>query len=197
MSQVVDPSVSLAKFNREVRKLKAPSGTLARGWLLLRAEFPIIEIGFAAVKLQPPIIALAARFDFTDYDVRPLSVRFIDPFKGEVLAKEQLVSKMLRLDPAIPPEMAAHMRAGSIPWPPDSAEIIQGYPGDLAFLCLPGVREYHDNSAHSGDPWELHRATGEGSVLQIAEKIWQYGADPIAVMAFEMKATFRQAYIPS
>ncbi|WP_306919914.1 putative metal-binding protein [Rhizobium mesoamericanum] len=33
---------------------------------------------------------------------------------------------------------------------------------DEPFLCMAGVREYHDNPAHSGDPWLLHRGSGEG-----------------------------------
>ena len=52
-------------------------------------------------------------------------------------------------------------------------------PDDRPFICLPGIREYHDNPAHSGDPWLMHRGSGEGSLAFILEKVWTYGVNPI------------------
>lgn len=50
---------------------------------------------------------------------------------------------------------------------------------DAPFLCMPGIREYHDNPAHSGDSWLLHRRSGEGSLAFIVDKIIKYGTGPI------------------
>lgn len=196
MSQVVDPAVSQAKFDAEVARFEAHRAAYAkRGWWLLAAEFPLVEMAFVATNIRPAIVALVARFDFTDYDIKPLSVTFIDPFSGAELPAEQLVSRMKRLDPAFPAPMAAQVMAmGQVP---PFQDLIQAYPGQPGFLCMPGVRQYHDHAAHSGDPWELHRASGEGSMLNIAEKIWQYGSNPINRLGFELAPSFQQSGIPA
>jgi Predicted metal binding domain len=52
-------------------------------------------------------------------------------------------------------------------------------PATPGFLCLPGTRAYHEHPAHSGDPWELHRKTGEGRLFALLETVWRYGAAPM------------------
>ena len=52
-------------------------------------------------------------------------------------------------------------------------------PEDLPFLCIPGVKEYHDHPGHSGDPWELHRPAGEGRLVRLLEVISKYGLEPV------------------
>jgi len=47
------------------------------------------------------------------------------------------------------------------------------------FLCLPGTRAYHAHPAHTGDPWEIHRAVGEGKLFNLLETVWRYGTAPI------------------
>jgi hypothetical protein len=196
VTQVVDPAVSRAKFDAEIERFEAHRFSYTkRGWWLVRAEFPIAEIAFLSTKLRPPVVALTARFDFTDFDLKPLSVKFIDTFNGNELPAEQLQSRMKRLDPAFPPEMATAMMAQG--QQPRHQDLIQAYPGEPGFLCMPGVREYHEHPAHSGDAWELHRATGEGSMLQIAEKIWQYGSDPIDRVGIELRQTYQQSQLPA
>jgi len=196
MTQVVDPAVSRAKFEAEVDRFAAHRASYAkRGWWMVRAEFPIVEIAFLTTKLRPPIVALTVRFDFTDFDLKPLSVKFIDLFSGDEILAEQLLSRMKRLDPAFPAEIAATlMQEGQ---QPPHQELIQAYQGQPGFLCMPGVREYHEHSAHSGDPWELHRGTGAGSMLQIAEKIWQYGSDPLDRVSIEMRQSYQQSVFPA
>jgi hypothetical protein len=196
VTQVVDPAVSRAKFEAEVGRFNSHhSSYTKRGWWMMRAEFPIVEIAFLATKIRPPVVTLTARFDFTDFDLKPLSVKFIDPFTGLEVTAEQLHSRMKRLDPSIPPEVgAAMLQHGQMP---PHQELIQAYPGQPGFLCLPGVREYHEHSAHSGDPWELHRDTGEGSMLQIADKIWQYGSDPFDRVNIELRQSYQQSLLPA
>ena len=48
-------------------------------------------------------------------------------------------------------------------------------PDQIPFFCTPGVREYHAHPGHSGDYWELHRTTGEGSLVSILNLINDYG----------------------
>lgn len=176
--QIVDPDVSRRKFTRAIRSFRANEKLhVARGIWLMDATFPTATVGFVAVNCTPPVLVVAVRFDFTDHDVRPLSVRFVNPFDGNILTKDQLQTKMPRINSGLPAEVAAAMQMGAIP--AQVTEMIQGYSGQPAFLCLPGIREYHDHPAHSGDHWEARRASGEGSMFEIIDKIWQYGSAPV------------------
>lgn len=167
-TQAVDPVVSRAKFEREIAQFRELEGTYRkRGWLLLQANFPTAEIGFITVKMNPPMLLVTARFDFTNYDVWPISVQFIDPRTGQVLPKELMPTPMPRKLPD-----------GSI------GHAVQGFPGTPAFLCMPGVREYHDNPAHSGDSWLLHRGSGEGKLAFLCQQVSKFATDP--VVGFEI-----------
>jgi hypothetical protein len=185
--QVVDPEVSRAKFDREIaayRKMEATYRT--RGWLLLDADFPEACVAFAVPKLRPYPIVAAVVIDFTDYDLRPPSVRFVDPFTREPLVARNLNFSMLRRQ-SMPPEMFATMlQQGTVP----VTNIVQfSGPDDHPFICLPGIREYHDNPAHTGDSWLLHRASGEGSLAFILDKIWTYGVEPLSTFQIQVQAT--------
>ncbi|MCD9824057.1 putative metal-binding protein [Bradyrhizobium japonicum] len=186
---MVDPEVSRAKFDREVAAYRNLEATYRkRGWLLLDAEFPEIFVVFAATKLRPAPIVAAVVVDFTDYDLQPPSVRFVDPFTREKLLASNVQFQMLRRPPmpGIPPEaMAALMQQGGLQL---SSMIQANRPDDYPFICLPGVREYHDNPAHTGDSWLLHRGSGEGSLVFILEKIWMYGVDPLSTYNFQIQA---------
>jgi len=55
-----------------------------------------------------------------------------------------------------------------------------GYsPDESPFLCLAGIREYHSHPAHSGDLWELRRASGAGRLVSLLEVIHRYSIEPI------------------
>jgi hypothetical protein len=96
--------------------------------------------------------------------------------------------------PGVPPEMiAAMIQQGAIQV---SGLLQANRPDDYPFLCLPGVREYHDNPAHTGDSWLLHRGSGEGSLAFILEKIWTYGSDPISAYNIQIQAQV-QGVIPN
>jgi Predicted metal binding domain len=181
VAQVVDPEISRAKFDREVAAYRELEATYRkRGWLLLDAEFPEVSVAFAATKLRPAPIVAAVVVDFTDYDLQPPSVRFVDPFTREKLLASTMQIQMLRRPsmPGVPPEaIAALVQRGGV----QLSNMIQANRlDDYPFICLPGVREYHDNPAHTGDAWLLHRGSGEGSLAFILEKIWTYGVDPIS-----------------
>ena len=71
-------------------------------------------------------------------------------------------------------------------------------PEELPFLCIPGVKEYHDHPGHSGDPWEIHRPSGEGRLVQLLEVISKYGLEPVSGLNIEMtpKISFALSEIP-
>ena len=189
--QIVDPAASRAKFAREIEQYRAFEGTYRRqGWLLLDASFPEVFVVFAAPKLKPSAIVAGVVIDFTDYDLRPPSVRFVDPFTREPLKAKDMTFNMMRRipTPAGQPGMIMFQGMGMQMPPFQVQHLIQtNSPEDKPFLCLPGIREYHDNPAHTGDPWLLHRASGEGSLAFILEKIWTYGVNPIEDYAWQLK----------
>jgi hypothetical protein len=189
VTQVVEPKVSRAKFDREVAAYRSVEATYRkRGWLLLEAEFPEVVVAFAATKLRPAPVVTAVVVDFTDYDLQPLSVRFIDPFTREKVLASNVQFQMLRRPPmpGVPPDaIAALMQQGGVPL---SNMLQANRPDDYPFICLPGVREYHDNPAHTGDSWLLHRGSGEGSLAFILEKIWTYGVAPLSMYQVQVQS---------
>lgn len=178
--QTVDPEVSRVKFAREVAQYRSmESAYRKKGWFLLDAAFPKAFVVFAVTKLKPPPIVAAVVVDFTNYDLRPPSVMFVDPFTREPLPAKLLQVQMLRriaIPGATPETITALAQQGAV----QVTQMIQyNSPEDPPFICLPGIREYHDNPAHTGDSWLLHRSSGEGSLVFILEKIWAHGVNPI------------------
>jgi hypothetical protein len=156
---VVDPEVTRVKFERELELWRENEETYRRrGWILLAENELAVEIGFLG-RLSiggGPIPAMTAcvRIDFTNFDLEPPSVEFIDPFTGEY---------------ASPPVQALV----------DTAEgprdlVVHSHPDtNRPFFCVPGIRQYHNHPQHSGDSWLLHRETHEGSLATICDRIWR------------------------
>jgi hypothetical protein len=156
---VVDPNVTRLKFERELELWRENEQTYRRrGWLLLGQEGVQVDVGFLGrlplVHQMVIVMTACVRIDFTNYDLWPPSVEFIEPFNGEY---------------ANPPVQALV----------DSDEgprnlVVQGHPETgRPFFCVPGIRQYHDHPQHSGDSWLLHRDTGEGSLATICDRIWR------------------------
>jgi hypothetical protein len=195
--QVAPPSVSRAKFDQEVeafRNLEASHRRLGR--LLLKAEFPIVELLFVTPNAPQRMAPLAVRLDFTNFDVDPPSVRFFDVLTGRVLNIEEVAESMLRLPPDVDLAQVTLARQGKGPWPP-VANMIQGYPGEPAFLCMPGTLEYHENPGHTGDLWLLHRSRGEGKLFHLASTISRYGTEPITGLEFQIQMSTQRREVPA
>lgn len=61
--------------------------------------------------------------------------------------------------------------------------MMQAFSDDqIPFLCLAGVREYHNNPGHTGDSWFLHRGTGAGTLNFLLEQLYKYGVRPMKVI---------------
>lgn len=180
--QVVDPDVSAAKFEREVDEFRMLAEDYGhRGWFLAEAEFPTALVLLAAPQLKPPPVVTGVAFDYSDYDLRPPSVRLVNPFTREPWAEAELPTRLrrrtegdglavpgLQLPPGMQPPTLVHEQP-----------LVQAYPGETPFLCIPGVREYHDHAAHSGDAWELHRPSGAGRLIRLLEVLDTYGLRPL------------------
>ncbi|TWI77950.1 putative metal binding uncharacterized protein [Lacibacter cauensis] len=176
-AQVVDPSVSLAKFEKELSLFQsAEKHHRQRGVSLVWAEFPSMVLTFSAYRLRPLSIVFAVKLDFTNYDLDPISVKFIDPISEAELRKQELYTHMHRKIP-IPGANTDVTVAPTF----TRQELIQSHePDHIPFLCLPGVREYHAHSVHSNDPWLNRRGKGEGTLGFIIDQLVTYGTEPIS-----------------
>lgn len=164
--QLVDPTISRAKFDREVRNYRAmDSEYLRRGWILLKASFPKVVVLFAAPQIVPTPLILGVIIDFTNYDFWAASVRFVHPFT------------------------LAPLSLGEIPtafWKRNAAPLLQSHQDQVPFLCVRGVREYHDHPAHSNDPWLAYRGTGVGTLYHILDVIHRHGMAPFTGFGFQV-----------
>ena len=177
--QYVDPAVSRAKFAREVNEYRSlEADYCARGWFLVKADWPVAVVLLASNKTHPPAIVVAVRFDYTNYDAEPPSVRFIDPFKGRCLLGKEIPTRLPRAMPG--QEIPVPVPGGPKLQVRMAQDLMQAHaPEDLPFLCIPGVKEYHDHPGHSGDPWEMHRPAGEGRLVHLLSVISKYGLEPV------------------
>jgi hypothetical protein len=177
--QSADPTVSLAKFDEELANYRASArGYEARGWLMLEASFPEIFVVLAAVVLQPPAIVCGVVFDYTNYDAEPPSVKLANPFTREPYVASELPTRLNRAVPAqtiaLPGVPGGNLQMQGV------QPLMQAQSADeVPFLCIAGVREYHEHPGHSGDSWELHRSTGAGRLVRLLEVIHKYGVDPL------------------
>jgi hypothetical protein len=156
---VVDPEVTRRKFERELELWREQEEVYRRrGWLMLRQAELSLDIGFLGrlpVGRQPiPAMSACVRIDFTDYDLEPPSVEFIDPMTLEYVS------------PSVQALVGTAEDARDL--------VVHSHPEtNRPFFCVPGVREYHNHPQHSGDSWLLHRQSGEGRLATICDRIWQ------------------------
>lgn len=187
MPQYTDPTVSRKKFDAEIAQFKAMGHLYReRGWFLVHAEYPNALVVLVATKVRPPVVVMGVAFDYSNYDAAPPSVRMVNPFTGEPYKSKELPSQLNRSLP---------QQAVELPGMPPGASMIVGQiqalmqsygPEEIPFLCLSGVREYHEHPGHSGDVWELHRPTGAGRLVRLLEVIHKYGVEPITGLGVQM-----------
>ena len=177
--QFCDPEVSRAKFTREIEEFSnLRRDHEARGCFLVEADFPSVFVVLGVPQTSPPTLLCGVLFDYSNYDAQPPSVRMVDPFTRSPYPFKDLPT---HLNKALPAQDV------SLPGLDGGALQLQGAqplmqahsPEDVPFLCLSGVREYHDHPGHSGDAWELHRSSGAGRLVRLLEIIHKYGSAPI------------------
>lgn len=100
--------------------------------------------------------ATGVRFDLEDYDQRAPSITFRDPWTWELLPFPAL------LRASVPDEKSGRQLNVILDSHPDTKR---------PFLCLRGVREYHEHAQHTGDDWNLYRAST--SLFSIMYRVWQ------------------------
>ncbi|MDD2791543.1 MAG: hypothetical protein PHD73_00075 [Sediminibacterium sp.] len=171
--QQVDPMVSRSKFDRELSYfMQVKDYNMQRGVVLIDAEFPFIKLAFYAYRIKPLILAFAIRLDFTNYDLEPPSLRFIDFLTDYDLTHPELYINLTRfqMDP---------LGEGNPVCKP-LQDLIQSHkPKNIPFVCLPGIKEYHSHPSHSNDSWLSRKGKGEGTLGFIIDQLHKYGTEPL------------------
>ena len=209
--QFADPAVSRRKFDREIAEFRSQAeGHGRRGWLLAEAEFPHALVILATAKTKPISILCGVWFDYSNYDAAPPSVRLVHPLTREPYKWSAVPTRLLRMlappdageaAQALPPGVAQALPPGvAQALPPGVAQVqlvvpqplMQAYgDDDIPFLCIAGVREYHEHPAHSGDHWELYRTSGAGRLIRLVEVISKYGLETIDGFEVQMIPNIR------
>ena len=185
-AQFADPAVSRGKFDREIAEFRSQAEEYGRrGWFLARADFPCALVILATAKTQPIAIVCGLWFDYTNYDAAPPSVRFVHPLTCVPYRHGELPTPLLR---SLPGSEAPAMIQGNVQLHVQTQQpLMQAYgPEDIPFLCVAGVREYHEHPAHSGDHWELYRPSGGGRLIRLLEIVSKYGLEPIVGFHVQM-----------
>jgi Predicted metal binding domain len=188
-AQFADPAVSRTKFEAEVAEyLKLRGEYERRGWLLVEADFPTILVVMATPGLRPPAIVCGVLFDYTNYDARPPSVRLVDPFTREPYKAGELPTVLNRALPAQTVELPG-LPAGNLQMQGVQPLMQAHGPDEVPFLCIAGVREYHEHPGHTGDAWELHRSSGAGRLVRLLEVVHRYGVEPVTGYSVQLVPT--------
>lgn len=167
--QVTEPDVTKRKFDQEIEKFKAVEERYRlKGILCQHIQFPNIHLLFCTTKLQPNIIGFSVLINFNNYDTEPPSVQFVDPFSLRPLKREEIPFAFLQFSNPFQPQ-----------------DLVQGVGDILPFLCIPGVKEYHNHPAHSGDSWFLYRGKGEGTLLFIMDQLYQHSISTVKGFLFQ------------
>lgn len=180
----VDPAVAHLKFEQEVESLSRNEATL-RSWgvFVIRVAEPSVDVMFVPRRplvlslptrpppgvvvpagpavwmagIEIPLLAgraFGVRFGLDDYDQRAPSVGFCDPWTWEPIPYEVLLRASV-IGPGGPMNV-----------------ILGGHPSTgKPFLCIRGVREYHEHPQHSGDDWALYRAST--GLFTLVQRVWQ------------------------
>lgn len=187
LGQFTEPEVSRTKFQAELAEYEElRSEYEARGWLLVEARFPEVFVVMASPKLQPPAIICGVLLDYTNYDAAPPSVRLVNPFTREPYVARELPTALNRSMPAQALELPGLPQGGNLQMQVAQPLMQAHDPEHVPFLCIAGVREYHEHPGHSGDSWELHRASGAGRLVRLLEVIDRYGVAPINAYSVQL-----------
>ena len=189
----IDPRVNRIKYDREIARLADQRIILeSRGiFVLSSTSFPRVDLLFvprhplrialplppgtpsppqvpagatAMMMVEVPSLAeraFKAHFDLTDYDLSAPSLEFRDPWNDSLLPYATMFRAL---------EFEAQRKAHLV--------LLADHPTThKPFLCLRGIKEYHEHPQHSGDDWMLYRETM--SLFSIVMSLWRVSIDLI------------------
>jgi hypothetical protein len=183
----LDPAVNRLKYERELAALRDRREMLeSRGiFLLSSSSYPVLELLYVPrnpLKVVIPVIqqgavflppgtraaigvpslsatAFKARFELSNYDLDPPSLEFREPWTNTALQYNTMF-RALQFDP--------HRKAHVV--------LLDDHPTThKPFLCLRGIREYHEHPQHSGDQWLLYRQSM--NMFSIVMSLWRVSTD--------------------
>lgn len=114
----------------------------SRGWEIISASFPFIDIKFVGFGKTP----LRLKLDFSNWNALPPSITILSD------AGEELKQLGVARDNVFNPN--AHHNTGK------------------PFVCAPGSREYHTHSSHLTDKWENYMHKSDYDLGGIISKLW-------------------------
>lgn len=191
-----DPAVVRRKVEREIAGyFERQDHYRSRGIWVLQYGFPKLMVAFVAPAFKPhPIAAFGVLVDMSNYDVEPPSLQFVDPFTRQPLAFKDVPTRLVRVrlenvQAQLPPgvELPIGVPQGFIQQVQHHDALLQGSDQEPPFMCLQGVREYHENPAHTGDPWWLYRSKGAGSLLRLLDVISRFGTEAMREQQFQLQ----------
>jgi hypothetical protein len=191
-----DPAVVRRKVEREIAGyFERQDHYRSRGIWVLQYACPQLLVAFVAPMFKPhPIAAFGVLVDMSNYDVEPPSLQFVNPFTREPLAFKEVPTRLTRVrlenvQAQLPPrvELPPGVQQALIQQVQHHDALLQGSDQEPAFMCLQGVREYHENPAHTGDPWWLYRSKGAGSLLRLLDVISRFGTEAMREQQFQLQ----------
>lgn len=177
-----DPAVTRKKFDREIALFRAQEAHYReQGIWMLSCDYPQVLMAFATARSPVMYVPFGALIDFEDYDAKPLKVTLVHPCTRRPLAIHEVLPQFMNLlDGMVQPGRLMRVRQDPTQTTGKIVDyLLQGYEQDrthIPFLCIAGVRAYHEHPAHTGDSWWLHRGMGHGTLHQIVYMLWSYGA---------------------
>jgi len=149
---VVDPAVSRLKFDREIAKYTPWRQTISAGMVDCPSDFPeVFVISARASRTSSVVLELSSTSLTTP--LAPVGALGRIRSHGNRTGQGFSQSAVARPAADAPGDIMAYLAAAQ--------RLVQlmvaAEPDEIPFLCLPGIREYHENPAHTGDSWLLHR----------------------------------------
>lgn len=166
--QYVDPEVTKIKFNQEIREFKRLENEYRKKGVICFKITPLsINLLFAIPSIMPQPIAFAVKIDYTNWDVEPPSIRFIDPFTEHILQREEIKINFYQVKDKNAIRILPNGHLAEL-------DLLQGANGIVPFFCIQGVREYHNHPAHSGNSWMLYRKKEEGKLCVLIDQLYSH-----------------------
>jgi hypothetical protein len=121
----------------------------------------VANVAFVA-QAETPVLSARAfkiRIDLSDFDIRAPSLVFIDPWTDQLIPYASLFRAM-NFDAARGPHLV----------------LLDDHPSThRPFLCVRGLREYHEHPQHTGDDWMLYRPYS--GVFSLLATVWRTCVD--------------------
>jgi hypothetical protein len=186
--QFTDIEVTKRKFKKELENfLRLENDWRLKGVFLIKDSFPLLEFLFTAPKLTPPSVVYCIRIDFCNYDIEAPSIRFIHPYTGAELTRQEININFWQMN------LPANYQSGM---PVVPLDLLQGRPQDIPFICIRGVREYHNHPAHTGDSWLMYRGRGEGTLGYILDQLYNFSIEQLQSYGVDLQVNIKYNQVP-